>query len=287
MADFQKQVIETNTLLVEALGFTIKASFLTHEKTETYNIYYLGSISEFKITVYTAVKEVCIQLTSLYPWGIVPDISAKGSRQPAGQNLLRRQTSERWRNAYFLWETPQGEILYTPYMLSPCSAEQHEANPVKKPTHTFFDPHTVKVLTKMFSQPTTPRLFYFVTSSRSLSTLRPIHHAPQVYMNVHYVARWCLWLMNANQIRYGTSIWIHTQMMEENIHWALTQMFGMGRGFLNDWENDYLIKYIHPEILLCLREHPKGVIHTTISCRRYFYCYCFHFIDRESKKLCA
>lgn len=67
MADSQKQVIATNTLLVEELGFTIKASFLTHEKAETYNIYYLGSISEFKITVYTAVKEVCIQLTSLYP----------------------------------------------------------------------------------------------------------------------------------------------------------------------------------------------------------------------------
>lgn len=66
MADSQKQVIETNTLL-EELGFTIKASFLTYEKTETYNIYYLGSISEFKITVYTAVKELCIQLTSLYP----------------------------------------------------------------------------------------------------------------------------------------------------------------------------------------------------------------------------
>lgn len=48
MADSQKQVIETNTLLVEELGFTIKASFLTQEKTETYNIYHLGSISELK-----------------------------------------------------------------------------------------------------------------------------------------------------------------------------------------------------------------------------------------------
>lgn len=48
MADSQKQVIETNTLLVEELGFIIKTSFLTQEKTETYNVYHLGSISELK-----------------------------------------------------------------------------------------------------------------------------------------------------------------------------------------------------------------------------------------------
>lgn len=71
------------------------------------------SISESKTTVYTAVKSVCVQLTSLYPWGTVPDISAKGSRQPAGQYLLRMKTRDRLQSAHFLWEnTPERNPIH-------------------------------------------------------------------------------------------------------------------------------------------------------------------------------
>lgn len=37
-------------------------------------------------------------------------------------------------------ETPQGEILYTPHMLSPCSAEQHGANSCEKAHSHFLRP---------------------------------------------------------------------------------------------------------------------------------------------------
>lgn len=109
---------------------------------------------------------------------------------------------------------------------------QHDTEPflAKKPAHNFFDPAQWMYWWKCSRS----LQLYFVTSSR------PIPHAPQGYMNVHYAARWGLWLMNANQIKHGPAIWIHTQMAEEKIHWALIQMFGMGRGFVNNWENYYI-----------------------------------------------